>query len=487
MRKIIPAVTGLALLVLAGWTAPPGDLGVIQTNHRILQNIRERSEMMENARYLADEIGPRPTGSDNLKKANEWTRKKFQEYGLEAHLEGWEFGRAWTRGTARARVVEPAGLPLRIRSAGYAPGTDGGVTGRLAYVNARNVEELEPFRGKLAGTFVLVEEPNDVSEPPRWLAAPWEQYIEVVKTFKKYRWFSNQRTTFLRDEGVLGVFVDSDKGYGLFNMGGAGGQNPAAAVLPTFYTIHEDYLRLWRLAQGGNAVLEVEVSNAFSSGPVRAFNTVAELRGSDKPDEVVILGAHLDSWDLGDGSTDNGANCMAILEAARALKAVGAEPTRTIRFVLFGGEEQGYLGSRAYVRQHGEDLENISAVLILDLGHGRIKGISLHGRDQVRPIIASALAPLNSLGLQELTLNYQWGTDHLPFLGAGVPAFAFYQELDEYLKTHHSEVDTFDKISAEYAEQSASILAVAAYNIAQLPDKLPRQTPEPEAQESDWF
>ncbi len=489
MAKVSSMLAILALLFVAGFSSVPalGQDEFIQTDEKILENIREHSQMMENLRFLADTIGARLTGSASLRKANEWTQRKFREYGLEAKLEGWEFGRTWTRGKAWARIIEPAPQPLRIVSAGYAPGTNGVVSGRLVYVDAKDSNNLQAFHGKLKNAFILVGEPNDVTKPPLWNAVPWEKYIEAFKKYRAERNFSKERTKFFREEGVLGVILDSDKADGLFNMSSVGGQDPEAVVLPTVYTIHEDYLRLWRLAQAGEGVLEMEVSNQFSPEPVQVFNTVAELRGSVNPHEMVIVGAHLDSWDLGDGSTDNGVNCMAVLEAARALKAVGAQPKRSIRFILFGGEEQGYLGAKAYVEQHRDELVNVSAVLILDLGQGKIKGISLHARDQVRPVIASALAPLNSLGVQELTLNYQAGTDHLPFLGAGVPAFAFYQQLDEYFKTHHSEADTFDKITEDYAQQAASILAVASYNIAQLPEKLPRQTPEAEAREKEWF
>jgi carboxypeptidase Q len=243
------------------------------------------------------------------------------------------------------------------------------------------------------------------------------------------------------------------------------------------YTTHENYLLLWRLMKRGRTVLELNVSNTLSRESVNAYNVVAELPGTEKPDEVVIVGAHLDSWDLGTGTTDNGINCMAVLEAARALKAVGARPRRTIRFILFNGEEQGLLGAKAYVKQHKEALAKHSAVLIIDIGQGPVEGISLHGRDLLRPAMAAALAPVNDLGVRAVTLNFQDGTDHLPFLEEGVPAFAFQQDLTNYLKSHHSESDTFDKVDPEIAKRNTAALAVAAYRIAMLPELFPRQTP----------
>ena len=210
------------------------------------------------------------------------------------------------------------------------------------------------------------------------------------------------------------------------------------------------------------------------------YNTVAEIPGSEKPDEVVIIGGHIDSWDLGTGATDDGTGIMAVLEAARALKAVGVKPRRTIRFVLFSGEEQGLHGSRAYVKAHEKDLSKISAVLVHDMGTGRVKSIGLLGRYDLRETMDQVVEPFrDAVKLDELSLRgMAGGTDHASFVPFGVPAFAVVQDEAEYRKTHHTESDTFDKVYPDEINQGAKVLAAWAYNVAMLPEILPRN-PKP--------
>ena len=224
------------------------------------------------------------------------------------------------------------------------------------------------------------------------------------------------------------------------------------------------------------------MQNTFSKGEVEVFNTVAELPGSEKSDEVVIIGGHIDSWDLGTGATDNGTGIIAVLEAARALKAVGAKPRRTIRFVLFSGEEEGLHGSRAYVKAHEKEMDKISGVLIHDMGTGRVKSIGLQGRYDLREIMDGIVEPFKEdVNLEELSNRNMMGTDHLSFLPHRVPAFAVVQDEAEYRKTHHTESDTFDKVYPDEINQGAKVLATWAYSVAMLPDILPRnpKTPEP--------
>ena len=209
------------------------------------------------------------------------------------------------------------------------------------------------------------------------------------------------------------------------------------------------------------------------------YNTVAEIPGAEKPDEVVIIGGHIDSWDLGTGATDNGTGIMAVLEAARALKAVGVKPRRTIRFVLFSGEEEGLHGSRAYVKAHEKEMPRISGVLIHDMGTGRVKSIGLQGRYDLREVMEKVVEPFkDAVNLEELSMRNMMGTDHLSFLPHGVPAFAVVQDPAEYRKTHHTESDTFDKVYPDEINQGAKVLAAWAYNVAMLPDVLPRD-PKP--------
>jgi Zn-dependent M28 family amino/carboxypeptidase len=224
--------------------------------------------------------------------------------------------------------------------------------------------------------------------------------------------------------------------------------------------------------------VEVSIESSFSEKPVEVYNTVAEIPGSEKPDEVVIIGGHLDSWDLGTGATDNGTGSMAVLEAARALQKLGVKPKRTIRFVLFTGEEQGLNGSKAYVKAHQKELEKISGVLVHDSGTGKVLTLGLMGNYAVRETIDRALNPLaraKEIGLAEPTLRSEGGSDHVPFDQAGVPGFWCVQDNVDYDKTHHSQADTLDRVRWDDLTEGAQVLAVFAYNVAQLPEMLPRK------------
>jgi Zn-dependent M28 family amino/carboxypeptidase len=291
--------------------------------------------------------------------------------------------------------------------------------------------------------------------------------------------FNQDLKAFLVAEGAAGLLRDSNKEHGLVNMTGATGNYTQAAFAEAFLTT-ESYGLIWRLLKRGPVDIEIDMKNTFSEGPVEVYNTVAEITGSEKPDEVVIIGGHIDSWDLGTGATDDGTGIMAVLEAARALKATGIKPKRTIRFVMFSGEEQGLHGSRAYVKAHEKELSKVSAVLVHDMGTGRVKSIGLLGRYDLREIMDQVVDPFReSVKLDELSLRgMAGGTDHASFVPYGVPAFAVIQDEAEYRKTHHTESDTFDKVYPDEINQGAKVLAAWAYNVAMLPQSLPRN-PKP--------
>ena len=232
---------------------------------------------------------------------------------------------------------------------------------------------------------------------------------------------------------------------------------------------------IFRLLKQGPVQIEIEMTNLFSEKPMEVFNSVAEIRGSEKPDEVVILGAHLDSWDLGTGATDNGTGSMVVLEAARALAKLNLRPKRTIRFVLFSGEEEGLVGSEKYVEAHKNELEKISAVLVHDSGTGRVMTLGLHDNYQDRELVDKVLAPLGELQLLEPRMVRTFGTDHASFDEVGVPGFFCIQDGAEYSLTHHSQSDTFDKAWKDGLIQGAQVLAAWAYNTAELPVMLPRR------------
>jgi carboxypeptidase Q len=457
------------------------------TDAQILKEIQEHSELMDNLEYLSDRIGPRLTGSPLLKQANDWTVEMFKNYGLRnVHLEEYSIRHAWVRGTARARIIAPAEHPLTIASAAWSPNTKGTVRGPVVYFDAKKPEEFAKFHGRLKAAIVITQEPRQLSppqpidtnsevyhpleEPPPPAgqpptADPYEKYLATVKAQRK----------FLVEEGAAAILRDAGKPHALLNMTDGTTEPFQLAEIPSAFVTGEGYRQIFRLLKKGPVEVELEIRNSVSTKPVQGFNTVADLPGTEKPDEVVILGGHLDSWDLATGSTDNGTGSMAVLEAARTLAKLNLKPKRTIRFVLFTGEEQGLIGSKEYVRAHKADLGKISAVLIHDSGTGRVLSIGLHDNYQARALVDQVIAPFHELKMLEPTMAREFGTDSLSFDEVGVPGFWCAQDLAEYPKTHHSQSDTFDKVWKDDINQGAQVLAAWAYNTAQLSDLLPRR------------
>jgi carboxypeptidase Q len=468
--------------------AADGDASAVAVaDAQILSEVRDHSEAMQNLEYISDSIGPRLTGSPQLKQANEFTADQMKKYSLvNVHLEPWTIAHSWTRGTARARIVAPAEHPLTIASAGWSEGTKGAVRGPVVYFDAKTKADFDKYRGKLKGAIVIAQEPTSLS-PPKPEDAN-EEYVRAMQApppmkgqpaapspFAAFIEVARARNEFFRQEGVAAVLRDSNKPHGLLNMTGIGGEKFDIGAIPTAFITGEGYRMIWRLLQHGPVTMEIEMTNTLSDKPVEVYNTVGEIRGSEKPDEVVILGAHLDSWDLGTGSTDNGTGSAAVLEAARTLAKLGLKPKRTIRFVLFTGEEEGLVGSKMYVQAHKNELDKISAVLVHDTGTGKVLTIGLHDNYQDRELVDQVLAPLTELKLLEPSLRRTFGTDHASFDDAGVPGFWCIQNGAEYSKTHHSQSDTFDKVWKDDLNQGAQLLAAWAYNTAQLPEMLPRR------------
>ena len=501
MRKRIWLFCAMMILVVfavyrAGGQSPAAaNDPFAAADEKILVEVHDHSEAMANLEYLSDIIGPRLTGSERTKKANEWTAEMFRKYGLtNVHLEPWTIAHSWTRGTAHARVVSPSTHPLTIASAGWSPSTPGVIRGPVIYFNTRSEEDFAQFKGKLKGAIIISTEPQSLSPPP---PAPQSRMLFPMEAppplpgqpappspFARLQELNRKRNQFMKEEGVAAVLRDSDKPHALLNMTGIGGEKFNVGEIPTAFITGEGYRLLWRLQKRGAIVVELEITNSFSDKPVEVYNTVAELRGSEKPGEVVILGAHLDSWDLGEGSTDNGTGSMAVLEAARTLAKLDLKPKRTIRFVLFTGEEEGLVGSKMYVEAHKADLGTISGVLVHDAGTGRVSTLGLHDNYQDREIVDRVLAPLRKLELLEPSMRRSFGTDHASFDDAGVPGFFCIQDFAEYAKTHHSQSDTFDKIWADDLNQGAQVLAAWAYNTSELPEMVPRRPLLPAAPEN---
>jgi Zn-dependent M28 family amino/carboxypeptidase len=458
-----------------------------ETDALILNEIQEHSELMQNLEYLSDRVGPRLTGSVLLKQANEWTAEMFRKYGLtNVHLEAYTIPHAWVRGTAKARILAPTEHPLTIASAAWSPNTKGVVRGPVVYFDAKKPEEFAKFRGKLKGAIVITSDPQPLS-PPRpvdqtgSMTRPMQEPPPPVgqpafpDPYEKFLADEKQRTKLLKDEGAIAVLRDSNKAQALLNMTDSTFEPFQPGEMPTAFVTGEGYRMIFRMLKSGPVQVELEITNSLSAKPVEVYNTVADLKGAEKPDEMVILGAHLDSWELGTGATDNGTGSMAVLEASRALAKLKVKPKRTIRFVLFSGEEEGLIGSKEYVKAHKDELGKISGVLVHDTGTGRVLTIALHDNYQDRPILDQLIAPLGSLKLMEPTMRRMYGTDNLSFDEVGVPGFWCVQAIAEYRLTHHSQSDTFDKVWKDDINQGAQVLAAWAYNTANLPEMLPRR------------
>src|SRR6266403_3115638 len=493
LRRFSVLVCGVVLVLVAeggGLAKPPGDekSPFAAADAHILNEIREHSEAAANLEYLSDSIGARLTGSPQLKQANEWTRDMFAKYGaVNAHLEGWTTEHSWTRGKASARIVSPTEHALTIASAGWSPSTPGAITGAVVYFDAKEKKDFAKFHGKLKGAIVIYQEPASLSppkpeDPNALLSRPMQQpparigEPPVEDPYEAFLKAARERAEFWKQEGVAAVLRDSNKPHGLLNMTDVSLGRYDIGPIPTAFVTGEGYRMIFRMLQRHLPVrVEVEMTNRIVDKAQTVYNTVAEIRGSEKPDEVVIIGGHLDSWDLATGSTDNGTGSMAVLEAARALAKLNLKSKRTIRFVLFSGEEQGLYGSEEYVKAHQNELDKISGELVHDTGTGRVFTLGLHDNYQDRELVDEVLSPLRELKLLEPSMSRSYGTDHLSFDEAGVPGFYCIQDPAEYRLTHHSQSDTFDKVWKDGLDQGAEVLAAWAYNTANLPVMLPRR------------
>lgn len=604
-------------------TAPEGDAGnkVVNTNKassdtipqskdpisRIREEGLNHSQAAKTLSYLTDVIGPRLTGSPNLKRANEWTRDTLTSWGLKnAHLESWgPFGRGWSLKSFSAEVIEPQTIPLIGYPNAWSPGFDQPLVGDVVYLDAKTNADLKPFEGKLKGKIVLAGpmreaklpvEPYSVrlmetnllalanapehetagasrnvpsarsndQPPPRRRGGDGERASErsitnSAPTESSARFRGRPRPlrllSFLAKEEAALVINESFQGDGgTYFVAAASvpgtwppepGSNPftnttrawstnAPAMPPQITLAVEDYNRLARMIQQGEKLkMSVDLKVRYHDDDQMAYNTIAEIPGTDLKKQIVMVGAHLDSWHSGTGATDNGAGVAAVMEAVRIISALKLEPRRTIRIALWTGEEQGLYGSKSYVSNHfgyfgtntdkstvakrspkdasepavlavgattgtdapteltrgtnnsrrvlirEQEYQRLSAYFNLDNGAGKIRGVYMQGNEAVRPIFRRWLKPFVDLGAETLSLADTGGTDHLPFDAIGLPGFQFIQDPLEYgSRTHHSNQDLFDRIQPDDLKQAATIIAAFLYNAAMADEKLPRKTLE---------
>lgn len=489
-----------------------------------------RSQAMQTMHYLTDVIGARLTNSPAQRRANQWTKEQFEKWGLKnAAVDPWgEFGRSWELKRFSANLITPEYMPVRAYPKAWSPGTNGPLTGNVVFVDAENEAELEKYKGKLKGAIVLtvptarvtpgfdpvagrLDEKSlldlEYSAPADEDRERRQSTPEQIAAFQ----FQNRKAQFYFDEGaavlldpgfgvdagtirVMGANLPPSANNGRFGRGRGLRvySKDAPATIPQLVVEVEQYNRLVRLAQRNVPLkMQVDLDVNWDDTDLQAYNTIAEIPGTDLKDEVVMIGAHLDSWHSGTGATDNGAGTTVVMEAMRILAASGLKPRRTIRVALWTGEEQGLLGSRAYVAktfgERNEDgtvtrkpaYDKFAAYYNLDNGTGQIRGIYAQGNANARPIFREWLKHFKDYGATTTTINNTGGTDHLAFDAIGLPGFQFIQDRIEYFgRTWHTTQDVADRMLEEDLKRSAVIMAAFAYNSAMTDRKLPRKTDE---------
>jgi len=484
---------GLALAAGPAFSPDPTQGAARCLDDRLIGLAAGGSSIIKNLTELSDEIGPRLTGSKSLNRACEWAAARMTAYGLtDVRLEPWTIPEGWERGHAHARLLEPDnGVRINIASYGWRPGTKGKVTGDVVAFAAPTMKELAKLKGKLKGAIVLMGRPSRVrslAELASSQSLSAAQFVGPRPSRAEMMALAQQRDAFLIKEGAAAVFLDGAKPFGLVPTTGSWrGADRASAEnrLPQVFVAHDNYAMLYRLAtRAGKATrLQLDVENKFVAGPIKVFNVVGEIRGKDKPDEIVVVGAHVDSWDLAQGTTDNGTGTCITLEAARLLAKCGTRPSRTIRFCLFSGEEQGLFGSAAYVAKHKEEMAKTSCAFIHDTGTGRVLGLGVGEQPAAGKVLEAELAGLRVLGLRDFRSRSGGGSDHQSFGRAGVPGFLMVQDTAGYTISHHTAADTVERLREADLIQGASVIAVSAMRVANLENMLPRPAaPRPKAE-----
>jgi hypothetical protein len=549
MRHVWTATLILGLSVSATLAGEEVDLEIV---HRIKHEAFAHSKVMDHLFYLAEIHGPRVTGSPGYKAAAGWAVESMKEWGLEnVGLEKWgDFGRGWSHSRLEIALVEPVRAQLRGVPLAWTAGTDGPVRGEVIYaplfeertdpdrydldkLGERIGEYAEEHRGKLEGKIVLIRkarEARPATDPPVTrmegeelasygmapepiVAQPLELPLMKVPADREERRkllvhapfdlimdFYERRDVvfgrwyeFLRNEGVTALLAVDTRGTGGIIFAEELGSPVAGAPIPPPAVVlaPEQYNRINRMLQRDmKVVVEIDLESSYHDDPTGSMNVIAEIPGGAKADEVVMLGAHLDSWHGATGATDNATGCATMMEAMRILTALDLKMDRTVRLGLWGGEEQGFYGSGGYVKEHfGDPLtlelkpehEKLSVYLNHDNGGGKIRGVHLQGNDMARPIFEAWLGPFRDLGADTITIRNTDGTDHLSFDAVGLPGFQFIQDpLDYDTRTHHSTMDQYDRIVPGDLMQASAIIASMVWHAANREEMFPRKpVPDP--------
>jgi carboxypeptidase Q len=530
---LVVSLLGVSPLVSIAQSQEKLDL---ETISRIRNEGFHDSKVMDFATGLMDSIGERLTGSPNMKRANEWTRDQFTAMGLSnSHLEPWgPFGRGWANQYVNVRMTSPDIVPLIAYAKAWTPGTNGVVSGKCIRINIEDKKDFDKYRGKLAGMIVIFgpdAEVKTITEAPYKRLSdddlaklgdyeiPGERPPFRMADAARRRQFIKDLNQFFADEKVLAV-IDHSRGTAgggtVFVQSGGSYKPGETTTIPQLTLASEHWSRIARLLQQKKDVsLELNVTNTFYDDDPMQYDTIAEIPGGDKKDEVVMLGAHLDSWHAGTGATDNGAGTIVMMEAVRILKALDIKPRRTIRIGLWSGEEEGLLGSQGYVEQHfgsrplsddpnmkgmstllrrdagpvtvKPEQAKVSAYFNVDNGSGKIRGVYLQENEAAAPIFDAWMKPFKDLDMTTLTMRNTGGTDHLSFDAVGIPGFQFIQDPIEYeTRTHHSNMDVYDRLQPDDLKQISVIVASFVYDAAMRDQMLPRkpiEKPLPKEQE----
>jgi hypothetical protein len=525
MQRFVRAA-GLMVLCLATgaslWAQEKVDL---ETMGRIRYEGFHNSKVMDYATGLMDTIGERLTGSPNMKRANEWTRDQLSAMGLSnAHLEAWgPFGRGWANQYVNVRMTSPDVVTLLAYPKAWTPGTNGVVQGKCIRATIADKKDFEKYHGKLAGMIVILgadAEVKPITEAPFKRLSdddlakmadyeiPGDRPAFRMADYIKRQQFIKELNQFYADEKVVAV-IDHSRGTAgggtVFVQSGGSYKTGETTAVPQLTMALEHWTRIARLLEQKKEVsLELNVSNTFYDDDPMQYDTIAEIPGGDKKDEIVMVGAHLDSWHAGTGATDNGAGTIVMMEAMRILKALDIKPRRTIRIGLWSGEEEGLLGSQGYVEHHfggrprmdepgmkdmptllrreaGDvtvkpEQAKVSVYFNVDNGSGKIRGVHLQENEAVGPIFEAWMKPFKDLGMTTLTMRNTGGTDHLSFDAVGIPGFQFIQDPLEYeTRTHHSNMDVYDRLQADDLKQISVIVAGFVYDAAMRDQMLPRK------------